>query len=383
MEILNNWLGKLFSNDKEKEIKNLEAEKKEKAVSQKIIEELPEEIGELFDTVYFNPKKAYEKEKIDQYLKEKAAFQKGVKDFETKEIYNPSYLPKDLVINLKREAGSAEVARQNGSLHQYAFHIYRQIEFIFYEMIHSNPGYNKLRKHLYNHSENIKVKQLLKPNKFFHIYKVTYLGSNKFCKSLDGEDIELKKHKHIGYSYQTASAKNITVISNDNKPFNIETKRYIKETDRYVDLLKTTKNYDLSGYYLMPPFYIYDFLKHSISANATIKIFKAAFYFDINTPVNSKDLLLSENYNNLILGKGNSPQLNAFTSLYFYRNLYSHNNKQRQGIEDAFKLGKIKLKPEDQLYLDNHEWILNGDYYQRLLDAVITLYSAYLKDPHF
>lgn len=89
---------------------------------------------------FINPEFNLEKHNLDEYLEQKAAYQKGVDDFDSKfKTLSPT-----LLINLRHEAGMAEIYRNKGQLLKYSIHIYRQIEIIYSEIFSSQSEIQKI-----------------------------------------------------------------------------------------------------------------------------------------------------------------------------------------------------------------------------------------------
>lgn len=103
------------------------------------LSKLRQEINNGFDSVKALISKNdsdFDKINMQSHIANQEAYQNGVERFD-KQKYN---IESELNIKLRREAGLAEVSRQNVDLHQYGIHCYKQLELIYSAFLNEKPG---------------------------------------------------------------------------------------------------------------------------------------------------------------------------------------------------------------------------------------------------
>lgn len=308
---------------------------------------------------WFENEWLYERHLTSEFMKDKEAFEKGCVDFDQKE----HKLPVDLYLNLKKEAGLAEIAKVNKSLLKYAYHNYRMVELVFNLIFSSNiHDTNKsdtntyLRLRMFNYlGSKIYDNDLIRQKYNFEIIagvqNLTCYQSNKGSKKiiLNLSDIIT----YVPENTKSDIEKNKRNYSNINKFLEFE-REGITYLANYKDILirKSVPSINSEGFFE---------LERIGSISKCEKYFKQAFYFDLNK--NPRKM---------------SVQLNAFFSLKHYRDLYSHNISSY-----SHKVNIINPSYEDEKYLKNPELILESDYFKRYVDNVISLYANFIDNPYF
>lgn len=301
----------------------------------------------------------FEKILSHEIQKDKQSYLKGIEDFDRKQYA----VDKVLYKNLKREAGLAEIARQNKSLLKYAFHKYRMTELIFNIIFFSNDhdsnknDFNtylrhRIFAHLNSNSNLTKIKALIE--KIEHYELICSLPSVQ-CKPKGNFPVNskiqiVKSGDIIGYT------KDRNYLKNQKPNFSYE---FYRDEICYrinIQALKIGKTQSIlkdNGFFELK----------SLSASEQERIFKDSFYYD--------------NSQNQRIPRKNSVQLNAFISMKHFRDLYCHN------IASFTKKPRIyRPTSEDENYIENPELILTSNYYDRYVDNVIALYADFLINPH-
>jgi len=298
----------------------------------------------------------FEKILSQEIQKDKQSYHKGIEDFDKKQYA----LNKILYKNLKREAGLAEIAKQNKSLLKYAFHKYRMTELIFNIIFSSNEHdtikndlNSYIRHRIYVHlNSNLKFKTLIEQ---IERYELICALPTAQCRpkgnfSANSKIQIVKMGDIIGYTRD----RNYLHSQNPNFSFEFYSGKTCYEIN--VKSLKMGKSqYKLNddGFFELK----------SLNATEQERIFKDAFYYD-----NTKTRRTS---------RKNNVQLNAFFSMKHYRDLYCHN------IASYTKKPRIiKPTPEDEKYIENPELILTSNYYDRYVDNVILLYADFVRNPY-
>lgn len=298
----------------------------------------------------------FEKILSHEIQKDKKSYLKGIEDFDKKQYA----VDKVLYKNLKREAGLAEIARQNKSLLKYAFHKYRMTELIFNIIFSSNEhdsnknDFNSyLRQRIFIHlNSNFKFKTLIEQIEHYELIcslpSVQCRSKGRF--STNSKTQIVKLGDLIGYT------KDRNYLLNQKPHFSFEFYRDETCYEINVKSLKIGKSqYKLNddGFFELK----------SLNATDQERIFKDAFYYD--------------NSQNPRIPRKNSVQLNAFFSMKHFRDLYCHN------IASFTKKPRIyKPTSEDENYIENPELILTSNYYDRYVDNVILLYEDFVRNPY-
>jgi hypothetical protein len=286
-------------------------------MSDQIIESLKE---------WFEKEWLYERHLTSELIKDKDAFQKGCEYFDSKNYFFQG----ELLIQLRTEAGLAEVARTNKNLVKYATHCFRQVEKVLSEFILVNPGIELIAKYLLN-NKNFIIDQT--PNWTLNIASSknlshTFYNENTFRKELNPKCLILKLNKIVFDKGQYKHLNNLKPLLNQ------------KEENR---------------------------------------IFKSIMYFKT---FGVKDEL-TENANKI--EKELRPSFWAFDHMYHFRNISSHlNSKDNPLYEPKYKDNTEKYRiqrfysdPMEVLKFENE----SPGFYQRYVDMVLHLYSEYLKNP--
>jgi hypothetical protein len=311
---------------------------------------------QIIDTLkdWFEQEWLYERHLTSELMKDKDAFQRGCVNFDSKQFA----LPDQLYLNLKKEAGLAEVAKENQSLLKYAFHSYRQIEVIYSLVFSDNTNTRNstnlneyLRSRIFNSLENnSNHKDLIEIETEFELIAnknnvqcMCYSNRNLVMEFASNEKITLLSEKEKSY-FEKNPFGTLNFKSNQSND-----KWTVKCSDVRIGNSQFKK--DNLGYYKFK----------RMDINKQCYYFVSSFHFD-----SQKKYRL------------NWVQLNAFDSIKFYRDLHTHN------IASFSKTPKFnnKLSREDQKYVNEPIRILNSDYYQRYVDNVISLYANYLENPH-
>ena len=304
----------------------------------------------------------YDKSRFDLYMKEKKAYSQGVQYIEDK---FPD-LPEHLFINLKHESGMAYVAKENRYLMDYAVHMFRQIESIFNELFDLNKGLGEVE---INRRKNTlqKMFDLIQNNGISEQnYEITSNSDFLVCFSKDakGKVVKqqgFKKGERIGVARSitgdeiVAKTKNHSwYFTNDNLLY-YYSKRITFKTFEYVSALNSLLT---NG-------------KHMPFGNQN-DVFKHSLYF-----FKGDSLSVSKPVSCLV----KKPQLNSFVSIKHYRDLGQHNIASKKSLYDTFLnlSSKKGIEKEDSKYLNFPESIMDGDYYQRYIDMVISVYAELYK----
>lgn len=284
-------------------------------MSEEIIESLKE---------WFEKEWLYERHLTGELMKDKDAFHKGCEYFDSKNYCFDG----EFNIQLRKEAGLAEVARVNNDLEKYATHCFRQVEKVLSEFTLINPGIEKIAKYLLNNKNfildptpNWKINSSSAKN-LSHTFFNEHIGKAE----LNPKCLILKLNK-IGKEYGQWSYLNINRLNLNQKEEN--------------------------------------------------RIFKAILYF--NTFGSNGEL--SENVKKI----QNLPSLDAFDHMYNFRNINSHLNSKKSTFSQPFtyddtekyRLQRFYLDPMEVLKFENE----SPGFYQRYVDMVLYLYSEYLRNP--
>jgi hypothetical protein len=301
----------------------------------------------------------FEKILSHEIQKDKNSYFKGIQDFDRKQYA----VDKVLYKNLKREAGLAEIARQNKSLLKYAFHKYRMTELIFNIIFSSNEhdsnkndlnSYlrHRIFAHLNSNSNFPKFKALIEQIEHYEL--ICSLPSVQ-CRS-KGNFSSISKIQIVNLGDIIGYTKDRNYLQNQKPNFSFEFYKGKTCYEINVRALKVGKSqYKLNDYGF--------FELKSLNATDQERIFKDAFYYD--------------NSQNPRIPRINSVQLNAFFSMKHFRDLYCHN------IASYTKKPRIyNPTSEDEKYIENPELILTSNYYDRYVDNVIALYADFLINPH-
>jgi hypothetical protein len=298
----------------------------------------------------------FEKILSQEIQKDKQSYLKGIEDFDKKQYALDNILYK----NLKREAGLAEIARQNKYLLKYAFHKYRMTELIFNIIFSSNEHdtikndlNSYLRHRIYVHlNSNLQFKALIEQK--IEQYELICALPSAQCRP-KGNFSENSKIQIVKMGDIIGYTKDRNYLRNQKPYFSFEF--YSGKTCYEINVksLKMGKSqYKLNddGFFELK----------NLNATEQERIFKDAFYYDNSQ--NQRD------------PRKNSVQLNAFFSMKHFRDLYCHN------IASYTKKPRInKPTSEDKKYIENPELILTSNYYDRYVDNVILLYGDFVRNP--
>jgi hypothetical protein len=264
-------------------------------------------------------------------VRDKEAFQRGCEYFDS---HNYAFKG-ELLIQLRKEAGLAEVARSNHDLEKYATHCFRQVEKVFSELVQVNPGREKLGAYFlngYDMIQNPSVIRELNPSIVPMLYHKKEDGSlNEGCLILKLNYIL----KEGNYYYQAPDP----------------------ESSKYH--LKSIN---------IP--------KWNLSHKEHENIFKASLWFDT----------FGNGLSSIANSVQNKPNFEALSHMAFFRNIGSHLNSDYRPfkmpfITDPLKIKRIKAFYTNPLEVMNIELESPG-FYQRYVDMTLFLYSEFLKNPH-
>jgi len=286
-------------------------------MSEEIIESLKE---------WFEKEWLYERHLTGELMKDKDAFHKGCEYFDSKNYCFDG----EFNIQLRKEAGLAEVARVNNDLEKYATHCFRQVEKVLSEFTWVNPGIEKIAKYLLNNKNFIMDPT---PN-----WKINSSSAKNLSHTFFNE--------HIGK------------VELNPKCLILKLNGIGKPRDDWSYL----KNFKLN-----------------LSQNEENRIFKAIFYFKT---FGSKGDLTE---NTLKIDADKLPSLWAFDHMYHLRNINSHLNSKRNLLiepnykddTEKYRLQRFYLDPMEVLKFENE----SPGFYQRYVDMVLYLYSEYLRNP--
>jgi hypothetical protein len=296
----------------------------------------------------------FERSLTSTFFSDKEAFQRGCERFDRKKFN----LPSNLYINLKREFAFAELARERQNLLKYAFHNYRMVEIIF-NLIFSSNVHNSNKSDFTTYLRNRIFKYLNQGKYNFlveHVieYELISVTGNTVCKNLVNSTRDLSFGHRVFIAMVTKNVRDC-ILDKRNNPFGNVTfqmnkERFVVDKSK-VSIRNSKPALTEDGYYMFEP------VKRMIDQE---RVFKKAFYFS-----------------NQSVPRRNSVQLNAFFSMKFYRDLYTHN------VASFAQNPKIdKPSFEDTKYIEFPEAILESDYYERYIDNVIGLYADFLINPH-
>ena len=292
-------------------------------MSEEIIESLKE---------WFEKEWLYERHLTSELMKDKDAFQKGCEYFDSKNYcFNGEFN-----IQLRKEAGLAEVARINKNIEKYATHCFRQIEKVFSEFILVNPGRDKIGKYLLDGIDMIQnptIINRLNPSIMNLLNHTKENGShNEGCLILKLNFI----HKDGNYYYQAP------------------------ELDSHIRRLKSIK--DVS----------WNFIQKEQE-----NIFKSSLWFKT----------FGTGLSDLANSVEDKPSFEAFSHMSFFRNLGSHLNSDYKPFKIPYNTNQKSIHRLKGFYenplrvMDTN--IESPGFYQRYVDMVLYLYSEYLKNPIF
>jgi hypothetical protein len=292
-------------------------------MSEEIIESLKE---------WFEKEWLYERHLTSELMKDKDAFQKGCEYFDSKNYCFDG----EFNIQLRKEAGLAEVSRINKNIEKYATHCFRQIEKVFSEFTLVNPGRERIGNYLLDGIDMIQnptVINRLNPS----ILNLLNHTRDKVCLNDGCMILKLNYiHKEGNYYYQAP------------------------EPESHIRRLKSIKD---------------------VSWNLTLKeqenIFKSSLWF--NT--------FGSGLSDLASSGQAKPVFEAFSHMAFYRNINSHLNSESKPFRmpqsnDAFKIKRIRGFYENPISVMDNQIEAPG-FYQRYVDMVLFLYSEYLRNPTF
>jgi hypothetical protein len=289
---------------------------------------------QLIDSLkeWFEKEWLFERHLTSEFMKDKEAFVRGCEYFDQHQYAFKG----ELLVQLRKESGLAEVARGNQDLEKYAIHCYRQVEKVFSEFIYVNPGRKKLGEYFLNEQDMIQnpsVIQGLNPS------IVPMLYHKKEDGSLNDKCLILKLNyilKEGNYLYQAPDS----YSSNPN-----------------VKSINTTH--------------------WNLSHRDHESIFKATLWFDT----------FGKGWSNPANSVHNKPNFEALGHMYFFRNIGSHLNSDYRPfkmpiINDPFKIKRIKGFYDNPMDVMNIE-LENPGFYQRYVDMILFLYSEYLRNDRF
>lgn len=292
-------------------------------MSEKIIDSLKE---------WFEKEWLFERHLTSELMKDKEAFQMGCEYFDSHK-YN---FKGDLLVQLRKEAGLAEVARINKNIEKYATHCFKQVEKVLSEFMLVYPGRQKIGKYLLNGHDMIQnpvVIGELNPSIVKSLYHINENGDhNSNCLILKINFI-LKE----GNYYFAAP-----------------------EPNGFNSKLKSLQD------------------KHwHINQNEYERIFKAVLWY------NTFGSGLSVDANN----KKAKPSFEAYSHMYFYRNVGSHLNSEYKPLQkpksnNTVQNSRLKAFYENPIVVMDNTIEAPG-FYQRYVDMVLYLYSEFLQNPKF
>tara|TARA_B110000285_G_scaffold234428_1_gene311360 strand:+ start:1717 stop:2703 length:987 start_codon:yes stop_codon:yes gene_type:complete len=311
--------------------------------------------------VLFN---GYEKDKVDLYLNDKIAYDKGFRYFKGR-FPNLTNSSKH---NLSHCQGLAETSRKDGDLLKYSFYKYRQYELLMFEVFESNNevvkkgdknDYNRIKilNYLKNTNWSANTKKLNFCQNSYNEIKKEKFWLVKVKNSVTSISINTKKSESQSFNGGEIIGKTLSKKADKYNRIwvdlvNIGECRPVSYGDVYFDSYIETTSLDKNGYI--------EFDKH-IKDDHKHFLFQSAFYWGLSRKKRSAV---------------KSCQLNAFFLMRHYRNLYSHNKFFSEPVI-------YKPTPEDQLYLKDPELILTSDYFDRLIISFVQAYDDFLKQPHF
>jgi hypothetical protein len=279
---------------------------------------------------WFEKEWLFERHLTSEFMKDKEAFSKGCTYFDNK---NYAFTG-DLLIQLRKESGLAEVARMNKDLEKYATHCYRQVEKVISEFMKVNPGREKLGAYFlngYDMIQNPSTIQELNPSILKLLYHTKPDGSlNENCLILKLNYI----HKAGAYCYQgpnpdapVARVKNIT---------------------------------DNSWHF---------------SQKEQENLFKARLWYKT----------FGRGWSDVANAVEDKPAFEAFKHMSFFRNVGSHLNSDYKPFKmpnntDPTSIHRLKGFYENPLRVMDSN-IESPGFYQRYVDMVLLLYSEYLRNP--
>ncbi len=307
-----------------------------------------------------------ERHSYEEHLREKKAYESGCDQFDKKY----SQIPSQLFLNIRHEAGLAEVAKSRKELLKYSIHLYRQVEIVF------NAIFGSQNSTVFRYDTEF----LTKLYKFIKwsdcIQKEITVFSKidglviKPSKDNRGKNLTFNKNKKISkIDYRRRNIKFLTfkIINKglygcSNNPEllrfeisdNIHSKKYVEGVK--IQLKK-----------------LIDDQKGNLEFSQREFLFKNAFYFD-GEPSILRD-------HSIDLNQKNKVYLNALIAIKYFRNIGSHNNYDNQTLEQ--KKRTLHIDHSEKEYWDNPETILNSSYFQQYIDMVLYTYAKYLESPHF
>ena len=288
---------------------------------------------EIIDSLkdWFENEWLYERHLTGEFMRDKEAFRQGCETFDAK---NYSF-EGELAILLRREAGLAEVARINKNIEKYATHCFKQLEKVLSEFTLVNPGRAKIGKYL-----------------------------------LRGHDF-IQNPEAIGELNPTV-AKTLNHLTSDgrlNAGCLILKLNYILKEGKYCYQAP-----DLNGLNAKVKS-IHD--KHWVfTQNEEERIFKAVLWY--NT--------FETGWSNVAKSTSSKPTFQAYSHMYFYRNIGSHLNSAYKPLEmpksnDPKQIVRLKVFYEHPMEVMDNEIEAPG-FYQRYVDMVLLLYSEFLRNPY-
>jgi hypothetical protein len=292
-------------------------------MSEQIIESLKE---------WFENEWLYERHLTTEFIRDKDAFNKGCDYFDSKKYSFRG----DLIIQLRKESGLAEVARVNLNLEKYASHCFRQVEKVLSEFILVNPGREKIGKYLLNGRDMIQYPSIiseLNPSLLKSLNHLNPDGShNPNCLILKLNYLL----KEGNYYYQAPDPESFIykIRSKDDKHWQLNQGEYER-------------------------------------------IFKAVLWNDT----------FGNGWSDTAKINQNKPSYYAYGHMYFYRNIGSHLNSEYKPLSIP-KSNDILQHKRLISYYENPLEVMNNHveppgFYQRYVDMVLYLYSEFLKNPHF
>lgn len=290
-------------------------------MSEQIVESLKE---------WFEKEWLYERHLTTAFVRDKEAFQRGCEYFDS---HNYAFKG-ELLIQLRKEAGLAEVTRSNHDLEKYATHCFRQVEKVFSEFLVVKPGRKKIGEYLLDGNDMVHNPSIIMTlnSSVSNLLSHTYKGQlNFYCLILKLNYI--KKIKNYCYTAPDES--------------------------HFDEAVKTLSHKEWQ-----------------FSQSQQEKIFKAVLYFD---PFGSDKSLSAQM--NLLQHK---PSLYAYNHMYHFRNLGSHLNSQSSPLkmpETPDETERYRIQPfykEPMQVMDNQ--MESPGFYQRYVDMVLYLYSEYFKN---
>ena len=282
---------------------------------------------QLIDSLkeWFEKEWLFERHLTSEFMKDKGAFVRGCEYFD-KQQYS---FKGELLVQLRKESGLAEVARSNRDLEKYATYCFRQVEKVLSEFILVNPGSELIAKYLLNNKDFIIDPTPIIGLNSSVISNLSHIRDNNFDQSELNPYCLILKINNIQLKYGKC--------------------RYVNNST--IKLSQKEEN----------------------------RIFKSLMYFKTF----GFDKELTENVSKI--EKEFKPSLHAFEHMYFFRNINSHLNSK----STSFTMPKTQDETEKyriQPFYNNPMDVMNIDlespgFYQRYVDMVLFLYSEYLRNP--